>query len=332
MAGVADILGHDRVTQLLWSALKDETAHHAYLFEGPRGVGKRTVADLYAMAANCDGPGTRPCGRCHPCKSIASGSHPDVLTLEPTPDKATANIPVKVVREVIRKSGYHRYAGRRRIVVIDPAEAMQPAAANALLKTLEEPPEGTGFILIASHASALLPTIVSRCQRMRFGPVSQEALVPWLKDRGHGKVAVQAAALSLGCPGRALELASGGLKKRLELRDKLLEALKSGQHERQMLAQKLTSGDRSKWSAKVSMAFEIIEDLLRDASLHAVERGPLLNPDRPDVVEHWSRQAWPDGIARCHTALAESRQALSVYVTGRTVMDALFATLARELG
>jgi hypothetical protein len=80
------------------------------------------------------------------------------------------------------------------------------------------------------------------------------------------------------------------------------------------------------------MAFEIIEDLLRDASLHAVERGPLLNPDRPDVVEYWSRRAWPEGIARCNTALAESRQALRVYVTGRTVMDALFATLARELG
>ncbi len=332
MAGVTDILGHREVITQLWDALERGTSHHAYLFEGPRGVGKRTVANRLAMASNCEGPAPTPCGACRPCKAIEAGTHPDVLALEPDPSRASPIIPVKDVREVIRRSGYHRYAGRRRVVIIDPAEALQPAAANALLKTLEEPPEGTGFILIASHASALLPTIVSRCQRVRFGPVPVPALRDWLQSQGKGRVAEQAAALSLGCPGRALELAGSGLRKRLATRDQVLEALQGDTAARHDLARKLTAGDRAKWSAKVNTVLEVLEDLLRDAALHAAGRGPLLNTDRPEVVEHWARALWPGGLARCAQAIEDSRRSLQVYVTGRTVMDALLATLSRELG
>lgn len=332
MPGTTDILGHATVLDQLWSALRAEEAHHAYLFEGPKGVGKRTVAERYAMAANCERDGERPCGTCRSCHTIASGAHPDVIRLEPPPDRATRIIPVKDVREVIRKSGYHRYGGRRRVVIIDPAEAMQPAAANALLKTLEEPPEGTGFILIASHASALLPTIVSRCQRVRFGPVPMGPLAAWLGDRGHRTVAEQAAALSLGCPGRALALAEGGLKRRLKLRDQVLDALAGGADPRQTLARKLTSGDRQKWGAAVQDVLEVLEDLLRDATVQAAGGGQLLNADRADVVDRWSRALWPTGVERCARAIADSRDALEVYVTGRTVVDALLGTFARELG
>ena len=333
MAALPTILGHQRATAELWAALAQGSPHHAYLFEGPAGVGKRTVADRYAMAANCEGPSPHPCGECRPCRSIAAGTHPDVLVLEPATDRASRTIPVKDVREVIRKTGYHRYAGRRRIIVIDPADAMQPAAANALLKTLEEPPEGTGFLLLAAHGSALLPTIVSRCQRIRFGPVPRGEIRQWLVDRRtKADVAEQAAALSLGCPGRALELAGGALKKRLSTRDALLDALAGGREALEDHGRKLTAGDRQKWLPKVELVFEVIEDLLRDATVRAAGTSELLNSDRAEVVERWSRAMWPGGVERCSQAIQQSRDALQIYVTGRTVVDALFATLAEELG
>ena len=134
-----------------------------------------------------------------------------MILVEPAADRASKTIGVDAIREVVRRTGYHRYGSRRRFVFIEPAEAMQPAAANALLKTLEEPPEGTGFILNCTNASALLPTILSRCQRVRFGAVAADELTTWLQARGHGESSARAARLSQGCPGRALALLDGDL-------------------------------------------------------------------------------------------------------------------------
>src|SRR5690606_32790321 len=134
--------------------------HHAYLLEGPRGAGKRALADRYAMAANCTSETkAHPCGSCPTCRQIAAGTHPDVLVLVPDTERAARTIPIEAVREVIRQTTYHRYNARRRMVIVDPVEAMQEPAANALLKTLEEPPQGTGFLLVSHNPAALLPTI-----------------------------------------------------------------------------------------------------------------------------------------------------------------------------
>ena len=133
-------------------------------------MGKRTTAVALAMAANCEGEGQPPCGACNSCRLVASGSHPDVMIIEPPEDRATPTISVEQVREVVRKVGYHRYSGKRRVVIVDPAEAMGPSAANALLKTLEEPPEGT--------ASSSSPTRRALCCRRSCRAVSGCALPP----------------------------------------------------------------------------------------------------------------------------------------------------------
>ena len=131
MRGTQDILGHRGVINRLWSAAARDQLHHAYLFEGPVGVGKRTLALRLAMACNCEESGDDlPCGRCDPCRQIAAGNHPDVLVLEPPADRASGTIPVDAVREVVRMAGYHRYNSKRRFVIVDPAEAMQASAAN----------------------------------------------------------------------------------------------------------------------------------------------------------------------------------------------------------
>ena len=298
------------------------------------GLGKRTVAVRLAMAANCTQPGTSPpCGACPTCRQILAGTHPDVILVEPTADRATANIPVDRVREVVRQTGYHRYNARRRVIIIDPAEAMGPAAANALLKTLEEPPKGTGFLLIASNASGLLPTILSRCQRIRFGAVPQPDITAWLEGRGHDEAAL-AAGYAQGCPGRALTLVGGGLTKRIALRQRLLDVLAGRlQSVFDWSKEIVKSGKRQEWSPKVEQILEVIEDLLRDVVVLASEgERSLQNGDIPEVVSRWKDALWPTGVENCAAAIQEARSGLSLNVSGKTVVDALILTLKRELG
>ena len=285
------------------------------------------------MASNCTGGGDElPCGACPTCRQILSGTHADVIVLEPDAKRATANISVDSVREVVRLAGFHRYNARRRFVLIDPTEALGPAAANALLKTLEEPPDGTGFILIASNASALLPTILSRCQRIRFGAVPEPEIAAWLEKLGHPDSA-SASHLAQGCPGRALALATGGLGERTALRTRLLDVLAGRLQNIFDWSQTVVDGKRQEWSPRVEAILEIIEDLLRDVvACAAGNERPLQNRDIPEVVERWRSALWPSGVQTCADAIEEARRSLSVNVSGKTVLDALLATLKRELG
>ncbi len=333
--GQSRLLGHERVRQRLWRALERDMLHHAYLFEGPRGVGKATLAVRVAQAANCTDSrpmAYRPCGTCSACRQIAQGTHPDVLRLEPDPTRAARTIPIEAVREVIRQTGYHRYDALRRVVIVDPAEAMQDSAANALLKTLEEPPDGTGFIVVTHNARALLPTILSRCQRVRFGAVPEADIHAWLEARGVDQAA-SAARLCQGCPGRALELADGGLQARGELRSAMLLAVTAPLTDLYAFSAAITDGKRQAWSARAEALLEVIEDLLRDVAVcGAGEDGPLLNADVPDVVDRWTEALWPGGVIEAAAAVQDCRDDLEVYVTGKTAIDALITTLRRALG
>lgn len=328
------ILGHSTLLDRLQAGLERDALHHALLFEGPPGVGKATVALHLAMAANCDEEAlsARPCGRCRSCTTIRSGSHPDVVLLTPDADSASGQISVKTVREIVRQAAYHRYGARKRFVIVDPATALAPAAANALLKTLEEPPEGTHFVLITTNAKALLPTIVSRCQRMRFGPVPPAELTAWLGARGVEEAELVASA-SLGCPGVAVTLSDGALAKRRATRDALAQVLAGELNDLFDYSKKLCSGGRSAYRPKVEMHFEILAELLRDAALaHTRRADQALHRDRPELVNAWSQRLWPDGLVACERALAEARIDLERMVSGRTAVDALLCTVREELG
>jgi DNA polymerase III subunit delta' len=219
----SELIAQDRALSPLRSALRRGALHHAYLFGGPDGVGKATAARLLAQAANCEGPGAPAqgdaCGACGPCRKIAKGVHPDVLVLAEeramvkagrweakggrTPSK---DIVVDQVRDLVdHRLAMKRFEGRHRFVIIDPADGMNPQAQNALLKTLEEPPEGTTLVLVASSPDALLPTIRSRCLRVPFAPIPAAALAARLEAEGHPpEKARLAAAISGGSLGRAL--------------------------------------------------------------------------------------------------------------------------------
>src|SRR6185503_7538618 len=172
---------------------------------------------------------------CAPCKRIARGVHADVLVIEPGD---SGSIKIEQVREAIDRSGYRPFEGRRRLVAIDQADALVVPAQDAILKTLEEPPSASVFVLITDRSDILLPTILSRCQRLRFGPLTP-AEVAGVLQRDHGmseEEARAAAAASGGSIGRAIE---GSAEEAIEARaaaTKLLQGAASSKNPLQRLA------------------------------------------------------------------------------------------------
>jgi DNA polymerase-3 subunit delta' len=231
----SELQAQDRAVGALRAALRRGRLHHAYLLGGPEGVGKGTAARLLAQAANCEGSASGegscddPCGQCGPCRKIDRGTHPDVYLLnqervmakagrwEPRGGRTPSReIVVDQVRDLVdHRLSMRRFEGRRRVVVIDPAEAMNVQAQNALLKTLEEPPDATTLVLVSSSPDALLPTIKSRCLRVSFAPLPESMIRARLEAAGHPAEAARlAAALAGGSLSRALALDAEALAER----------------------------------------------------------------------------------------------------------------------
>ena len=167
-----DITGHDRPIALLQAALRNKRLAHAYLFHGETSIGKFLVATRLAQALNCEQPPQADdqdsCGRCRSCLQIAVRTHPDSTIIEPDHEAATPQIKIEQVREIEQQFVYRPLVGERKICLIDDADRLTIGAANALLKTLEEPPGHSLFVLVTSRPHALPITIRSRCQNLRF--------------------------------------------------------------------------------------------------------------------------------------------------------------------
>ena len=162
--------------EALRAALEAGRLHHAYLFEGPPGAGKAATARELAMLLECET--RRGCGQCVPCQKVEAGTHPDVIWFDMTPKGLTER-----VRELLTTLGFRPHEGRARVVIFDPAHGLAPVperaeAANVLLKTLEEPPADTHFVLVTAEPKRLPVTVLSRCQRIRFAPPPESREVP----------------------------------------------------------------------------------------------------------------------------------------------------------
>lgn len=168
----SDITGHERPIEILKAALSHERLAHAYLFHGEAGIGKCLTAIHLVQTLNCEHPwpadARDSCGVCRSCQHVAARVHPDYVVIEPDPELATPQIKIEQVRDIEHQFIYRPLMGERKICVIDDADRLTIGAANALLKTLEEPPGHGLFILVSSRPQALPITIRSRCQSLRF--------------------------------------------------------------------------------------------------------------------------------------------------------------------
>jgi DNA polymerase-3 subunit delta' len=201
-----EIIGHEREVAQLQRVIAGGLVPHAFLFAGIAGIGKRLVAETAARALLCDAPltGASPCGRCENCAAAVRRNHPDILEIAPDGIQIT----IEAVREAARTLSFRPYQARRRTIIIDGAELMNASAANSALKMLEEPPPDNHFFLITSMPTKLLPTILSRCQKIAFSPLGAREIKAYLVDKlgwEEGDAGV-ASAFSGGSIGNALSI------------------------------------------------------------------------------------------------------------------------------
>jgi DNA polymerase-3 subunit delta' len=204
---LGDVRGHDAAVARLRRVAREGRVAGSYLVVGPPGVGKRTLADAFTARLLCAAPvDDDACGTCAQCTRVASGAHPDVRVV--TRDAERRDIRIEQARDLCRWLTLRPLMASRKVAIVDGAEHLNEHGQNALLKTLEEPPGAAVLVLVATTAALLLPTVRSRCQRVRLDPLAPEAVVPLLVARG--VPADRAAALASeadGSPGRALALA-----------------------------------------------------------------------------------------------------------------------------
>jgi DNA polymerase-3 subunit delta' len=320
-----EVVGHRRLLSLLSRAIQRQSLTPSLILSGPEGVGKRLTAISIAQELNCLSTveGTA-CGTCSVCRRIARGTHPDVMTIEAGEN---GSIKIEQVREAIDRAVYRPFEGRRRVTIVEPADALVPQAQNALLKTLEEPLPASVFVLVTSRPDTLLPTVRSRCAHLRFGRLQVADVASVLEHRheySHGD-ALTAAAASDGSVRRALDLeadvfadarsdaenllkmAGRDPRTRLEHGKELLKGTGTPAAEREHLGTRLTA----------------MTALVRDAGLVASggDARLIANLDRQPVLDSLARTLGVDRLGRIFTAVTRAEEALERNVSPKVIAD-----------
>ncbi len=333
-----EVIGHRRATTVLSRAIAQGTLPPTLLFAGPRGVGKTLVAQTTAVALNCLSPvgdadsfAIDACGKCLSCDRIARGVHVEVLQIEPD-DRAS--IKIDIVRDMLERTGFRPFEGRRRVLIIRGADALEVAAQNALLKSLEEPPPASVFILTTAVPGALLPTVRSRCMRLPFGRLA-EPDVAELLVRDHGFTPSDAralAGLAHGSVGQALALGSTDLAVLREIALALLQHAARNNllaSRLQAAATIVTTVKKERSREEVGLILRLVASMLRDIELlnaggHAQA---LANPAIAGELGELSRRFANDRAREAFTAVERAIAALEKNAGTKVVAEWLAAQI-----
>jgi DNA polymerase-3 subunit delta' len=280
-----EIHGHEKQIRILQQAMTSKRIAHAYLFYGMEGIGKRSTALVFAKALNCQEGQGDACGHCSSCLKADHGNHPDLIIIEP----AGQSIRVQDIREIQHRMSFRPFEGGWRAFILFDAEKMNSTAANALLKTLEEPTP-LNILILASSRPYLLPlTVLSRCQPLRFNPLTRDTVDQYLQKRlGVPPPAARLlAASSGGSIGRAIEMNDADY---LSLRNNMLEQVMGGQRQDPLHFFPLIHafGQERK---DVLERLDILKGCFRDALVFK-ETGMihyLFNQDRAPEIESFAR-------------------------------------------
>lgn len=329
----SSIVGHRRLLQLLSRAVARDTLPPALLLAGPSGVGKRRAAMSLARAINCLSPVAGgdferdACGACAACRRIERGVHPDVIVLVPGDSGA---IKIDPVRDVVDRAGFRPFEARRRVVIIDEADALVEAAQSALLKTLEEPPSASVFLLVSSMPDALLPTVRSRCPRLRFAALSPaEVASVLMRDHGYSESDARVTAADAdGSVGRALAASSADLgEARDDARRLLEETARTANPAQRLEAVKSLTGTKGGTPAeerdRTSARCRALASLLRDLGVLATgaDRRVLANADLATELERLSQAFDRDRSLRAHASVDRALGALERNASPKVVAD-----------
>ncbi len=338
-----DVVGQGHATLLLRSAVRADRRAHAYLFVGPAGTGRRTLALAFAQLLNCQQPTEDDaCGACRACRRIAAGNHPDVRLLDIAEGQFLVavgreyrgrEIPIDQIRALQRDASYPPYEGRAKVYIIVDAELLSPGAANSLLKVLEEPPPDVVLILIAETTAPLPATIISRCQIVRCALVPTAQIAQALRER-YGMPPERArvlASLAAGRMGRALAWARS--PEALARRDRLLDRL--------VQVEEATLPARLDAAEELAREREVLGEMLEIAALwyrdlavwkESQDPGLLVNLDRREEIARWAGLLSWEALGRRIAAVEAARDSLERNVHPRLLLESLFCRLTLVSG
>jgi len=332
----SQITGHRRLLALLSRSVEHDSLPPSLVFAGPAGVGKRLTALAVAQALNClevsrvqapvSGFGFDACGTCAVCTRIVRGVHPDVVVVAPD-DRGS--IRMEHVRDIVDRSAYRPFEGRRRVVIIDDADALGIPPQHALLKTLEEPPSSSVFILVTARPDMLLPTVRSRCPQLRFRPLAADDIATVLVARGLSESEARAvAATADGSIGQALEASAGELVEARDIAQRVLEYASSNREPgrridgaKELLAKTgaTSFGDRD----QVASHLRAMASLLRDVEVLATRADDrtLANPDVRPALERLTQTYGGERGIRAFSAIDQALVALDRNAGVKLVAD-----------
>ncbi len=322
-----DIVGQDRAIGFLRNAIRKNRLAHAYLFTGVDGIGKCTTATNLAMVINCLLPKDwDSCGECLSCRKISCGNHPDVQIIEPHGQF----IRIEQVRELSRSLCFRPIEGKKRVCIIVNGERMQDIAANALLKTLEEPPSHTLIVITAPEPKDLLPTIVSRCQNIGFNPLTPAIITKRLcEERGlDRRTAHILSFLAEGSLGRALNMDSQSL---LEKREHVINEVCSISF-REAGRISAFAEVMGKSNDDLLDTLEILNSLFRDIMVlkNAKEDVcPIIHVDYMDKIRDWSKQFSSRQLFEIFTAINETKKAINRNANRVLALETMLLTISR---
>ncbi len=347
MSGFESIVGQNRPIRILTAFLQNGTIPHALLFTGIEGVGKKSVADIFATACNCTGdisenkfkrgssraadkpssanrqPITNPCGRCKSCRKIESRSHPDIIRIEPS----GVFIKIDQIRALCHSLAMKPYEASIRMVLISDAQAMNPAAGNALLKVLEEPPTGTILILVANHTADLLPTIVSRCRHIRFNPISRKDMESVLVS-SHGldpPNATIVAAMAGGSLSRALHMYRTNWINRRNWLIRELDSLSSKTISRLLAFSEHLAQNK----ADLPDALEIMKFWLRDLVIGKFYPEKIIHQDLAENVHQTAQKMSTTSLISKIETIQSTQNAIQAGTNLRLAMETMVLKLSR---
>jgi DNA polymerase III subunit delta' len=321
-----DIIGHEKPVRTLQQAIRNETLAHAFLFSGYEGIGKKLTALALAAAVNCpNASADGGCGVCSSCRRVAGGTHPDVHLLLPDGDE----IKIDQIRRAQADLALKPFEGERKTMIVDGADRMNTAAANAFLKTLEEPPGDTLLVLIAALPQGLLPTIRSRCQEIKFQPLARRTLALTLEaKRGLSEDdALFIAALAQGSLGRALAM---DLEKEKAARGLVMELWSGLPALGPAQALSLAEGYGRDREGFLQL-LDIGSECLRDAVVYGEtgDRALLVNAQGEERYREWNRKVSLPRMLADLDLLARSRTLLDRRVSAQLVAENLLLALSR---
>ena len=330
MAGLDDILGNEHIVSHFKKAIENDKISHAYIINGEKGMGKRTVAKAFAMTLLCEERAELPCMKCHSCIQAMTDNNPDLITI--TPDKPTTLSIDHIRKTLVNDIDLKPYSNSHKVYIVENADLMNNAAQNAILKTIEEPPEYAVILLLTGNAGSLLQTVLSRCVKLDMQPLKKEVVKKYLMEKEHivdyqADVAVSFAGGNLG---KAKELStSQDFAGMLDEVVQLLRYIKDMQAYEVAAAVKRATDYKFRFSDYIDLMILWFRDVLVYKA--SVDVNQLIFKNEIKTIKEHAAKSSYNGIEKILEAMDKAKVRLKANVNFDIAIEMMFLTIRDKI-